>query len=398
MHRAHTIAVLGILSCSTLFGCQDPTSPSPARHTLALSEAASEPAPNGVVSVSAEGVTRELWPFTGTSFDGTPQDPINLIFTGEADPRSIRAALLALSGDRTALGFPNAFPFNCTWSDAIGGVQTAYDAQVGWVGSAIQLQCGDFGPIRFHLRLFEAGDYTLAGVHFELLVPNTTEHAVLSWELAERLVVADLVRSGLLSAPPSATGGINPAPWKTILPPIYNGLPIALRMAIGGPIGNVTTPVPIGSDGRATILQLGRSVEGDATIDRQDFVVNFNQVIPKPFCAAGPLDYVLVQGPIDFRQQVVVTPSGSYVSQFHAGGRLVLTPINPLTGERGESYEAVVNERHHGMMTDNRTLAAQLQMQLLLPSSSPFGGRLKISLHVGTGGAYFYSADVDCGS
>jgi hypothetical protein len=398
MHRAHTLLTVGILSCSILSGCHEPTSPAPTRPTVALSEASSEPAPAGLVSVSAGGATRQFWPFTGTSFDGTPQDPINLIFTGESDPRSIRAALLSLNGDRTALGFPNAFPFNCTWSDAIGGVQTAYDSEVGWVGSAIQLQCGDFGPIRFHLRLFGAGDYTLAGVHFELLIPNTTEHQVLSWELAERLVLADFVRSGLLAAPPAVTAGINPAPWKTIPPEIYNGLPVPLRVAIGGPIGNVTTPVPIGSDGRATILQLGRGVDADAMVDRQDFVVNFNQIIPKPFCASGPLDYLLVQGPIDLRQQVVVTASGNYQSQFHAQGRLVLTPVNPLTGQRGESYEAIVNERHHGMMTDNRTLAAQLQMQILLPSSAPFGGRLKISLHVGTGGAYYFAADVDCGS
>ena len=28
--------------------------------------------------------------------------------------------LMSLGGDRSALGFPNSFPFNCTWSDAIG--------------------------------------------------------------------------------------------------------------------------------------------------------------------------------------------------------------------------------------------------------------------------------------
>ena len=72
--------------------------------------------------------------------------------------------------------------------------------------------------------------------------------------------------------------------------------------------------------------------------------------------------------------------------------------MNPLTGQTGESYEAIVNETHRGLVTDNRTLASQLQMQVLLPSNAPFGGRLKISLHVGTGGAYFYSAEVDCGS
>jgi hypothetical protein len=396
MQRAHALLTVGALFCGVLLGCDEPTAPPSSPGTLALAEASSEPAPQGLVSVIAAGATREFWPFTGTSFDGAPQDPVNLVFTGESDPRSIRAALLSLNGDRAPLGFPPVFPFNCTWSDAIGGVQTAYDATAGWVGSAIQLQCGDYGPIRFHLRLFGAGDYTLANVHFELLIPNTTEHQVLSWELAEQLVVADFARSGLLTAAPSLTAGINPAPWRAIPAQIYNGVPVPLRAAIRGPLGNVTAPVPIGSDGRATILQLGRGPDAGGTVDRQEFVVNFNQIIPKPFCASGPLDYILVQGPIDFRQQIVVSASGNYHSQFHAHGRLLLTPINPLTGQTGESYEAIVNERHHGMVTDNRTLAAQLQMQVLLPSNAPFGGRLKISLHVGTGGAYFYSADVDC--
>jgi hypothetical protein len=216
--------------------------------------------------------------------------------------------------------------------------------------------------------------------------------------VAERLVLAHFVRSGLLAAPPSVTGVINPAPWKAIPTQIYNLLPAELKALIGGPSGTITTPFPIGSDGRATILQLGRTVDADALVDRQDFVINFNQTVPKPFCATGTLDFILIQGPIDFRQQVVVTASGNYQSQFHANGRLVLTPVNPLTGERGESYEAIVNERHHGMMTDNRTLAAQLQMQILLPSSASFGGRLKISLHVGTGGAYYFAADIECSS
>ena len=137
---------------------------------------------------------------------------------------------------------------------------------------AIQLQCGDYGPIRFHLRLFEAGQYTLANVHFELLIPNTTEHQVLSWELAEQLVVADFARSGLLSAPPSLTAGINPAPWREIPAQIYNGVPVPLRAAIRGPLGNVSAPVPIGSDGRATILQTRREVGASAMVDRQEFV------------------------------------------------------------------------------------------------------------------------------
>lgn len=76
--------------------------------------------PSPLVTVNLGASSLEFWPFTGNDFSGTPQDPINLLFAGESDPRALRAALLFLDGDRTAFGFPNVFPFNCTWIDAIG--------------------------------------------------------------------------------------------------------------------------------------------------------------------------------------------------------------------------------------------------------------------------------------
>ncbi|HEV2132103.1 MAG TPA: hypothetical protein VGR27_13405, partial [Longimicrobiaceae bacterium] len=115
--------LLGAVLLASCRDTQEPTAvPEPARSM----EAASAPAPAPLVPVTAGGVTQQIWPFTGTTLAGAPQDPINLIFAGEADPRSIRAALLSLSGDRTGVGFPPVFPFNCTWKDAIGGLQTAY--------------------------------------------------------------------------------------------------------------------------------------------------------------------------------------------------------------------------------------------------------------------------------
>ena len=61
-------------------------------------------------------------------------------------PPGMRSALFALSGDRSAAGLPNVAPFNCTWTDAIGDLQTAWNASSGWVGSAVQLACGASGP------------------------------------------------------------------------------------------------------------------------------------------------------------------------------------------------------------------------------------------------------------
>jgi hypothetical protein len=118
--------------------------------------AAAAPPPGLLVPIPVEGGSLSIWPYTGTDFTGTPQDPINLVFTGRSDPRAIRSALMVLDGNRTAFGMPPVSPFNCTWSDAIGDLQTGYNATTEWVGSAIQLACGDYGPIRFHVRLFEA--------------------------------------------------------------------------------------------------------------------------------------------------------------------------------------------------------------------------------------------------
>src|SRR5690349_3420478 len=70
----------------------------------AASAAARAPAP--LVTVSLPGQTLTLWPFTGLGF-GEQSDPVNLIWIGRADPRALRAALLRLDGDRTALGFPD---------------------------------------------------------------------------------------------------------------------------------------------------------------------------------------------------------------------------------------------------------------------------------------------------
>src|SRR6185503_18651841 len=115
--------------------------------------------------------------------------------------------------------------------------------------SVVQLQCGTYGPIRFHIRLFPQGEWTIANAHFELLIPGTADHQVLSWELGEKLVVADFARSGLLGAAPAQLAGLNPAPgYRSIPAVIYNGMPAQLKQIIGGP-AQTSTDVPIGTDG-----------------------------------------------------------------------------------------------------------------------------------------------------
>src|SRR3954453_21571650 len=170
--RRSTARIFGLLSLVLfLRSCDnDPYAPVPANSNPASFSAAAPP--SLLVPIALAGGSISIWPYTGVDFSGTPQDPINLVFTGKSDPRSIRSALMSLNGDRTAYGMAPVYPFNCTWSDAMGDLQTGYNAEAAWVGSAIQLACGGYGPIRFHVRLFEAGAVALGKSHFQGPIPG----------------------------------------------------------------------------------------------------------------------------------------------------------------------------------------------------------------------------------
>lgn len=353
--------------------------------------------PADLTTIAAGGGSLSLWPYTGADFSATAQDPINLVFTGRADPRAVRSALFALSGDRSAAGLPNAAPFNCTWSDAIGDLQTAWNAASGWVGSAVQLACGSFGPIRVHVRLFQAGAATVGNAHFEVLIPGTTDHQVLSWELAEQLVTIDMARSGLLAAAPVSSGVINGAPeFRQIPAQIYNLLPADLRAVIGGPSGSVSGPVGIASNGAATVFELGGAAAPAAGTE-QRFTVAFDQVIPRPFCASGPGEYLRVRGPVDLSKVVQVDGAGGLHSEFEAFGRLLLTPIDPATGTAtGPAYEAEVKDHQVTRFDDRGGQVNGMAMQMELPQNVAGRGRKTVRLTVGPGDVTRFDQDVVC--
>jgi hypothetical protein len=360
-----------------------------------------DPAPPAALVTVAFG-NKELtfWPYTTDNFSSEEKDPINLIFVGFADPLDIRAALLALDGDRTSLGLPSDPPFNARWDDETAGdIQASYDPADGWVGGSIQLSCGEFGPIRFHVRLFKMGDWTVANAHFELQVPGTSTHQVLSWELAEQFVIGDLIRSGLLDSnlPMMPTQPINPAPYQTIPAMLYNLLPPELRTQIGGPAGDVTADVDILTDGRATILNLAGRSPRIPEVRTKNYVLQFGQAVPKPFCASGPGDYVYVQGPVQMSQTTSLTSSGVFNATFHAEGQLLVTPINPLTGEPiGETLTAEVYEHHSAHLGHNRERVSSLLSQHILPDTAAGAGRLFVRFRVNSEGQSGYQAIVRC--
>lgn len=328
-----------------------------------LAAAWHQPAPPpGVVSVAEAGT---FWPYTGGDYSGTPIDPINLIFLGDADPRLIRQTLLGLDGDRTS--HPDLAGFDCTWKDAIGRPQTGYSGDEGWQGNAIQLECGEYSTLRAHIRLFRQGNYTLGGAHLEVQIPGTSEHEVLSWIIPRELVTFDLARSGFLADAPYDAGGLTPAPsWRVARYQVLNGLPIELRAALGIPTGTLTVDWPIPNDGAARVITLwGQFDPQDAEVV-VEFDHPFGQAIPKPFCSTGPGDFVYVSGQLHMEHRVRTDRDGWQVGRFEAAGTLQVVPINPATGEvLGLPYPATVSEVYHSLITDSRQGASMRAVQVL---------------------------------
>lgn len=358
------------------------------------------PPPPSTVMVPVGGADLEIWPFTTASLDGQTSDPINLIFQGEPNPVAIRGALMALDGDRSAYGMPNVAPFNCTWTDAIGDVQATWARPTGWAGSAIQLACGDYAPMRFHVRLFDVGSHLVGNAHFEVLIPGTADHQVLSWELAEQLVTVDLIRTGLLdaAAPVTSTAQINPSPtFRTIPAIIYNGLPVELRGLIGGPLGDQSADVGITNNGSATRFNIASHYHGPMSGSVQDFTLTYGQVIPKPFCAPTP-SYLYAAGPVHFRQTVQLTPGGKALGEFRAIGSLQLTPVDPSTGQpSGATYSADVREQHGFAAGSDHNLAESFLRQAESPVTGPDRGVHVALIKVSSDGAENFQSSEKCG-
>jgi hypothetical protein len=350
------------------------------------------PAPAGLVTVGS----LDLWPWTGRDLSGTTADPINLIFTGDVDVLSLRAALMSLDGDRTSFGFPSTYPFNCTWGDAHGEMQTTYTSGAGWVGSAVQLECGSYDPIRFHIRLFDAGSEVVGAVHFDLLIPGTPQHQVLGWELPQQLVMVDFLRTGLLSAAPGAAVLSAAGYVQSIPQPIYNGVPDALKVALGLPPGNTTDPsVPVPNDGVATVLDIASAAAVTPSVVEYSVSAPFDQVIPRPFCSAGPTDFVHVQGPVDITVSTVIDDDGTLSTHNTLDGDLAVTPIDISTGQpSGATFAAQISQVDNAGVGPSGTQVNAITQRKALP---PGVGFLQAHLVTGPNGAARFTASEKCG-
>jgi hypothetical protein len=351
------------------------------------------PAPSGLIPVNADDVVTTVWPYTSTGFSTSPQDPINLIFTGSADPRQIRSILLGLSGS----GRPGPLAaFTCTWSDAAGDPQTSYSESEGWVPSSIQLQCGDYYGPRVHIRIFRQGSVTVANGHYEILIPGTNMHEVLSWELAQSLITADLARSGHLGAAPALSAVITAAPYyRSVQAPIAAGLSTAQIIGLGLQVnGDGTASIP--NDGRAAILSIASAPSLTEGMVDSDFVLQFGQVIPKPFCTTGTTGYLYATGPITVHMRSGIV-DGNFESTTTSEGTLTLVEFNPSTRQPVSApYQGVIGERASVKMTNGSGWVEFFSSRVETPDAGSTRGSRTVIFRAREHGLDQYEVDVSC--
>jgi len=364
-----------------------------------------------LVTRSIAGTDATFWPYTGrTPTLGDAADPINLILVGDADPRTIRARLMALDGDRSSFNLPPVAPFDCTWTDAIGGTQAVYVEGHGWSGSVVQLQCGAYETLRIHLRLFRVGDLTFANAHLDTRIPGTTDHEVISWELSRALTALDLQR--IDASMVGAAAGITASPtYRSVLAPIFQGI-----QADPGTYALLVTPAALGlpatwaslsptgdllNDGNAVIFSVPSvPTDGGAVISRQTVKIKFAQVIPRPFCTAGGQDLLQVVGPVTLTQQVVASPSGAFHTRYHAKGHLDVQQVMP-TGPGtfapvSEPYRALVNQHGRGVMTDQINMVNDIQLRMEIRPRGGERGQLMLNVRLGPDGVGAVSGSASC--
>ena len=339
--------------------------------------------PSGLVRVSAGGEKLTLWPYTTSDFK-TPSDPINLVFPN-ADPREIRQVLMKLDGARSLpqlAGLPFA---DCRWTDAMGYEQAAYHVdrwRGDWAGGVVQLACvhgeaplGD--PFRFHIRLFRAGKHTVGNAHFEILIPGTAEHEVLSWDFARDFAAYDMGETKTVVAPPQQVGMIPAGSFRAVRRAVYeelvkydSGALIPLLAYLNLYPAPGTGDVPIPTNGKAAALVTAIDFEPSRTHVVTTTQVEYTIDAPKPFCSTGPYDFVKLEAPIQFTLSVSTGPSGRYERTYTVGGTLSATPEVPTSPTTfvpvGPTVPASVFEVHQATMDNRNEQVTERTQQSLL--------------------------------
>jgi hypothetical protein len=234
---------------------------------------------------------------------------------------------------------------------------------------------------------------TIGGTHWDLNVPGTNEHEVISWEVPEQLLMVDMIRTGLLAGLPQETAQINDAPtFRVIRAPVYAGIPLALKTIAG-----ITGGPAIPTNGRARLFNVGTEEPIVPDVVEQQFTIQFNQIIPKPFCG-GPSDFLRVQGPIVFTGVARVTPSGTYQRESSATADLTAVAVNPFNGQPiGAPLHGLVTDDHVAGINPAGVSANAHKLQQLFDAGGVLQASQDDKISAGTRGHDDFTRVVNCG-
>jgi hypothetical protein len=151
------------------------------------------------------------------------------------------------------------------------------------------------------------------------------------------------------------------------------------------------------NDGRARLFELGTPEPIVDDLVEQEFVIQFNQVIPKPFCG-GPNDYLFVQGPLHYRGVARVMADGTYHREHTTTAELVATPVNPLTGQPiGAPMNGVVSDEHTAGLNPGGAVARGHRLQQLFDAAGVLQASKDDRISAGTLGHDRFVSEVFCG-
>ena len=229
---------LSLARASLALGCTRDGSSNPLDPGAPMLAAGAMP-PAGHVSVNLAGSPLSLWPYTGSISTPNPKTRSTWSLPAD-DPRTLRARSLRWTEIGRRSGCPMSFPSTCTWFDAIGISRPATrQGRLDWQRNSAglwQLWSDSIPCPAVRCRPGDPGERP-----FEVLIPGTTDHQVLSWEVAEQLIQVDLwvwaarCRQSGWRHRPDQRGSIIPGDSRAD----YNGIPEALKQLIGGPSGTV---------------------------------------------------------------------------------------------------------------------------------------------------------------
>jgi hypothetical protein len=169
-------------------------------------------------------------------------------------------------------------------------------------------------------------------------------------------------RTGAVVAPPEDPAIIAPGYFRAVRRPVYDGLAafgggilVPLLHSLGlDPSGPGDVPIP--TSGRAKALVARIDLDRERTTAVTTTRVTYGIVVPRPFCATGPSDFVKLEGPLNFTMSVSTSPWGRYDRTYVLGGTLRVTPMTPIAPgtfvPSGPTVDAPVFEIHRGVLTD----------------------------------------------